>query len=43
MKALRFHGRGDLRLDQIDEPVCGKDQIKVMNTEASWVFLCETA
>jgi hypothetical protein len=29
MKALRHHGREDIRLDEVDEPTCGKDQVKV--------------
>ena len=29
MKALRYHGPGDLRLDDIDQPVCAKNQVKV--------------
>ncbi|KAK8198735.1 hypothetical protein M8818_006602 [Zalaria obscura] len=29
MKAVRFHGRNDLRFEHIPEPTCGKDQIKV--------------
>ncbi|KAJ5690532.1 hypothetical protein N7462_004924 [Penicillium macrosclerotiorum] len=28
MRAVRFHGRGDVRLDEIPEPVCGSGQIK---------------
>jgi hypothetical protein len=29
MRAVRFHGRGDIRVDEIDEPVCGEGQVKV--------------
>ncbi|KAI9373657.1 chaperonin 10-like protein [Aspergillus egyptiacus] len=29
MRAVRFHGRGDIRVDQIDEPVCGEGQVKI--------------
>ena len=29
MKALRFHGQRDLRLEELEVPVCGKDQVKV--------------
>lgn len=29
MRAVRFHGREDIRLDQIEIPVCGKGQVKV--------------
>lgn len=28
MRAVRFHGRGDIRLDEIEEPVCGNGQVK---------------
>jgi hypothetical protein len=31
MKALRYHGPGNLSLDDIDDPVCGKDQVKVIH------------
>lgn len=29
MRAVRFHGRGDIRLDEVEEPVCGSGQVKV--------------
>ncbi|KAL3495796.1 chaperonin 10-like protein [Aspergillus germanicus] len=29
MRAARFHGRGDIRIDQIEEPVCGEAQVKI--------------
>ncbi|KAL2829266.1 chaperonin 10-like protein [Aspergillus cavernicola] len=29
MRAARFHGRGDIRVDQIDEPVCEEGQVKI--------------
>lgn len=29
MRAVRFHGRQDIRLDEVDEPVCGDGQVKV--------------
>lgn len=29
MKSVRFHGPGDIRLDEVEEPVCGKGQVKV--------------
>lgn len=29
MRAVRFHGARDIRLDEIEEPVCGVDQVKV--------------
>jgi hypothetical protein len=29
MRAVRFHGRKDIRLDEVDEPNCGRDQVKV--------------
>ncbi|KAF4210907.1 hypothetical protein CNMCM8980_003028 [Aspergillus fumigatiaffinis] len=29
MRAVRFHGRGDIRVDEIDEPVCGDGQVKI--------------
>lgn len=29
MRSVRFHGPGDIRLDEVEEPVCGKGQVKV--------------
>lgn len=29
MKALRYHGQKDIRLEDVDVPKCGKDQVKV--------------
>ncbi|KAL5355745.1 chaperonin 10-like protein [Aspergillus floccosus] len=29
MRAVRFHGRGDIRIDQIDEPTCAAGQVKI--------------
>ncbi|BCS20025.1 2,3-butanediol dehydrogenase [Aspergillus puulaauensis] len=29
MRAVRFHGARDIRVDQIDEPVCGDDDVKI--------------
>ncbi|KAJ5714620.1 uncharacterized protein N7483_011801 [Penicillium malachiteum] len=29
MQSVRFHGPGDIRLDQVEEPVCGKGQVKM--------------
>lgn len=29
MKSVRFHGPGDIRLDEVEEPICGKGQVKV--------------
>ncbi|KAL2837183.1 chaperonin 10-like protein [Aspergillus pseudoustus] len=29
MRAARFHGRGDIRIDQIEEPVCGEGEVKI--------------
>ncbi|KAJ5356692.1 Polyketide synthase enoylreductase [Penicillium concentricum] len=28
MRAVRFHGRGDIRIDEVEEPVCGSGQVK---------------
>lgn len=28
MRAVRFHGRGDIRIDEVEEPVCGNGQVK---------------
>lgn len=29
MRAVRFHGREDIRVDEVEEPLCGHDQVKV--------------
>lgn len=29
MKAVRFHGQKDIRIDEVEIPTCGKDQVKV--------------
>lgn len=36
MKAVRFHGKEDLRYESIPEPVCGKGQIKI---KPAWFVL----
>ncbi|KAJ5841776.1 hypothetical protein N7534_011606 [Penicillium rubens] len=28
MRAVRFHGRGDIRVDEVEEPICGNGQVK---------------
>ena len=32
MKAVRFHGQRDIRLDDVDSVQCGRDQVKVGST-----------
>lgn len=32
MKSVRFHGACDIRVDEINEPVCGKGEVKVSAT-----------
>lgn len=39
MRALRFHGQKDIRLDQIPIPNCGKGQVKV---KPAFVGICGT-
>ena len=39
MKAVRFHGKEDLRTEQIQEPECGAGQIKVV---PAWCGICGT-
>lgn len=34
MRALRYHGQRDIRLEEVDVPKCGKDQVKV--TRVVW-------
>ena len=29
MKALRYHGQKDIRLEQVEIPTCGKNHVKV--------------
>ena len=37
MKAVRFHGREDIRFEQIPEPECGKGQVKI---KPAWCGIC---
>jgi (R,R)-butanediol dehydrogenase / meso-butanediol dehydrogenase / diacetyl reductase len=37
MKAARFHGRGDIRIDEVPEPKTGPGQVKV---EVDWCGIC---
>jgi hypothetical protein len=39
MRAVRFHGPHDVRVDEIDEPVCGKGQVKM---RPAYTGLCGT-
>lgn len=39
MRAMRFHGQKDIRLDQIPIPNCGKGQVKV---KPAFVGICGT-
>ncbi|QDS73804.1 hypothetical protein FKW77_005945 [Venturia effusa] len=39
MQAVRFHGKGDLRYEQIPIPTVGKGQVKI---RPSWVGICGT-
>jgi len=37
MKACRFHGKEDLRVEDVPEPTCGKGQVKV---RPAWCGIC---
>lgn len=37
MKAVRFHGKNDLRYEDIPNPTCGKGQIKI---KPAWCGIC---
>ncbi|TKA32708.1 hypothetical protein B0A50_00933 [Salinomyces thailandicus] len=37
MKAVRFHGKEDLRYETIPEPVCGRGQVKI---KPAWCGIC---
>lgn len=39
MRAARFYAAGDIRIEEIPEPVCGEGQIKV---RPSFVGICGT-
>lgn len=39
MKSVRFHGPGDIRVEEIEEPVCGKGQVKVCFSFVPFVAL----
>lgn len=40
MKAARFHGRGDIRVEEIEEPACGKGQVKVRFVRLAIAMIC---
>jgi len=40
MRAVRFHGNRDIRLDEIEEPVCGEGQVKVCTSSFFFSFVC---
>lgn len=29
MKSVRYHGAGDIRVEEISEPICGREEVKV--------------
>ncbi|KAJ5674426.1 uncharacterized protein N7477_004360 [Penicillium maclennaniae] len=37
MRSVRFHGPGDIRVDEIEEPLCGKGQVKM---RPAYVGIC---
>ncbi|KAJ5159461.1 uncharacterized protein N7482_006465 [Penicillium canariense] len=37
MQSVRFHGPGDIRVDEVEEPVCGKGQVKM---RPAYVGIC---
>lgn len=37
MNAVRFHGKEDIRFEQVPEPECGKGQIKI---KPAWCGIC---
>lgn len=37
MRAVRFHGREDIRLDVVEDPECGASQVKV---KPAFVGIC---
>ena len=39
MKAARFHGPGDIRIDDVPEPKVGPGQVKV---DVEWCGICGT-
>jgi (R,R)-butanediol dehydrogenase/meso-butanediol dehydrogenase/diacetyl reductase len=39
MKAARFHGRGDIRIDEVPDPVVGPGQVEV---SVDWCGICGT-
>lgn len=36
MKAVRFHGQKDIRLEEVEEPKCGRGQVKVRGKVPSY-------
>jgi threonine dehydrogenase-like Zn-dependent dehydrogenase len=39
MRAARYHGLGDIRVEQVEEPKCGEGQVKV---KPAFVGICGT-
>lgn len=39
MKAARFYGKGDIRIDEVEEPTCKEGQIKI---KPAFVGICGT-
>ena len=39
MRAARFHGRGDIRVDEVPEPVTGPGQVMI---DVEWCGICGT-
>ncbi|MDT7776442.1 MAG: (R,R)-butanediol dehydrogenase / meso-butanediol dehydrogenase / diacetyl reductase, partial [Pseudonocardiales bacterium] len=37
MRAARYHGRGDIRIDEVPEPEAGPGQVKVA---VDWCGIC---
>lgn len=46
MRAARFHGKEDIRFDELEEPTPGLDQVKFvagMRESADLICICTTA
>lgn len=42
MKAVRFHGKHDIRVDQVPVPACGSDEVLVCSISNTTVELTDT-
>ena len=40
MKSVRYHGPGDIRVEEISEPICGRGEVKVFFAPCFCLIQC---